>query len=470
MSPAPLILWFRRDLRLGDLPALDAAVASGRPVIPVFLLDEVAEAYGAAPKWRLAEAVAHHGDRLAGKGSRLILRRGRALDGLQALIAETGAEAVFWTRLYDPASRKRDEDVKAALKARGIEARSFPGHVLFEPWEVETGEGSFYKVYSPFWRAVRGREVRPPLRAPARLPVPDRWPGSDRLEDWAMGAAMRRGAAVVAKHARVGEDRARDRLHDFLDRKVAEYRQGRDYPARDVTSGLSENLAWGEISPGTIWHAARAAMDRAGLAEGAEHFLKELVWRDFAWHLLHHTPHIADRNWREDWDAFPWRRDNAQAERWRRGMTGERFVDAAMREMFVTGTMHNRARMVVASYLTKHLLTDWRVGLRWFEDCLTDWDPASNALNWQWVAGSGPDAAPYFRVFNPAGQAEKFDGAGQYLNRWIAEGQARPPGTALDFFRACPVSWGLDPAQDYPDPAIDLREGRERALAAYRRG
>lgn len=466
MDKTPIIVWFRRDLRLADHAALGRAAADG-PVIPVFIHDETVEAMGAAPKWRLGEGLRSFAEALKDAGSRLILRRGRALDVLRALVDETGAGAVHWQRVYDRDGIARDRAVKAALKEAGVGAESFPGAVLFEPWTVQTGAGGPYKVYSPFWRAIRGRDVGSVLPAPERLTAPDRWPGSDRLADWAMGAEMNRGAGVVLGHAVVGEAAARDRLSDFLDERVGDYAEGRNHPARDVTSGLSENLAWGEISPRMIWSAAMARREAGG--NGVEKFLSELAWRDFACHLMYHMPELDRANWRSDWDAFPWRGDNDDAERWRRGMTGEPFVDAAMREMFVTGRMHNRARMIAASYLTKHLLTDWRVGLKWFADCLTDWDPASNAMGWQWVAGSGPDAAPFFRIFNPATQAEKFDPDQTYRRCWIAEGQHTPPETALSYFDAVPKRWGLDPAATYPAPMVDLKAGRERALDAYRR-
>jgi deoxyribodipyrimidine photo-lyase len=275
---------------------------------------------------------------------------------------------------------------------------------------------------------------------------------------------MRRGAAIVAPRLAVGEAAAARRLSGFLDRALKGYRAARDYPAQPSTSRLSENLAWGEIGPRAVWHAAARRIEDG---EGDEHFLKELVWREFAWHLLHHTPHIATANWRPEWDDFPWRGDSPEAEAWRRGLTGVPFVDAGMREMYVTGTMHNRTRMIVASYLTKHLMTDWRVGLHWFADCLVDWDPASNAMGWQWVAGSGPDAAPYFRIFNPEGQAERFDADRAYVRRFVAELSRDPGPDARAYFDAVPRSWGLDPAAPYPAPAITLEAGRARALAAY---
>jgi deoxyribodipyrimidine photo-lyase len=284
-----------------------------------------------------------------------------------------------------------------------------------------------------------------------------------------MGAAMNRGAAVVARHAAVGEAAAQDRLADFVATRIGAYAEARDFPARQGTSRLSENLAWGEISVRACWHAGLRALGEG--RRGAETFLRELVWRDFAWHLVHHTPHIVRESWREEWRDFPWDEDAGRPEvrAWMQGRTGVPFVDAAMREMYVTGTMHNRARMIVASYLTKNLLGHWRIGQRWFEDCLIDWDPASNALGWQWTAGSGPDAAPYFRVFNPDTQAEKFDADGAYRRAWIAEGQARPPETALSYFEAIPVSWGMSPGDRYPSPLVDAAEGRRRALAAYER-
>ena len=466
MTDKPLILWFRRDLRLSDQPMLTAAQATGRPLIPVFILDAETESMGAAPKWRLGLGLAAFDKALRAIGSRLILRRGPALVVLQGLVRDTGAAGVMWQRLYDPAAVTRDTAVKAGLRADGIAADSFSGHLLFEPWTAQTGQGGYYKVYSPFWRAVAGRDVAAADLAPKALRAPETWPASDVLHDWQMGAAMNRGADVLAPHQRVGEVAALARLDQFLDDAVDDYKAARDVPGLiGATSGLSENLTYGEIGPRSIWHAGQRA--RLQGAQGAEHFLKELVWREFAYHLMHHSPHILTRSWREGWEAFPWRGDNPDAERWRRGMTGEPFVDAAMREMYVTGRMHNRARMIVGSYLTKHLMTDWRVGLNWFAECLTDWDVAANAMGWQWVAGSGPDAAPYFRVFNPSGQADKFDADQTYRRRFLAEMTQHPGPDALAFYRAVPRSWGLGPKQPYPKPVVDLAQGRQRALAAY---
>ncbi|EPX78456.1 cryptochrome/photolyase family protein [Salipiger mucosus] len=464
---SPVIVWIRRDLRLSDHAALHAAGQAGRPVIPVFIRDHTVDDLGAAPKWRLGLGVGHFAETLAAKGSRLVLRAGPAREVLEQLVDETGAGAVWWQRAYDPASVERDTAVKSALKDRGIDAQSFAGHVLFEPWTVETKQGEFYKVYSPFWRAVHTRDVAEPLPAPDRLPAPESWPESDALDDWRLGEAMRRGAAVVRPWVQLGEEAAQARLGGFMSGKIGAYKDGCNAVAEDGTSNLSENLALGEISPAQCWHAGLRAQE-AG-KEGAETWLKELVWRDFAYHLLWHTPHLPESNWRPEWDGFPWNEDERRKEviAWKRARTGIPFVDAGLREMYVTGRMHNRARMVVASYLTKHLMCHWKIGLEWFEDCLIDWDPASNSLGWQWTAGSGPDAAPYFRVFNPITQRERFDPDADYVRRWIAEGQRNPPETALAYFDAIPESWAMSPEDDYPEPVVGADEGRKAALAAY---
>jgi len=441
------------------------AARSGRAVIPVFIHDEVVAALGVAPKWRLGLGLAAFCDSLSSLGSRLILRKGDALAELRKLIDETGAGAVWWTRQYDPEQVARDTKVKSALQQDGLDARSFSGHLLFEPWDVATGQGKFYQVYTPFWRAVRGRDVAARLPAPGEMRAPEQWPKSDMLDDWHMGRAMDRGAEVVRPHLHIGEAAARQRLASFARDRIEAYTSDRDRMDRDATSGLSENLTYGEISPLALWEAGQRAM-AAGKA-GAETFLKEVVWREFAYHLVYHTPHITRDSWREGWDKFPWQDESAETLRWKQGRTGIEIVDAAMREMYVTGRMHNRARMLVGSYLTKHMMTHWRVGQRWFEECLIDWDPAANAMGWQWVAGSGPDASPYFRIFNPDTQAAKFDPKGVYRRAWVAEVSAAPPPSALAFFDACPRAWNLGPSDAYPSPLVDLADGRNRALRAY---
>lgn len=462
------LLWLRRDLRLSDHPALTAAIARGGAVIPVFIRDDLVDGLGAAPKFRLGLGLEHLSDRLSAIRSRLICRSGPALEVLQSLIGETGATAVYWSRNYDPASVARDTSVKTGLKSRVLEVRSFDGQLLFEPQDIRTGQGGPYRVYSPFWKAVRGRHVSAPLPAPQTIPAPDKWPKSEVVTDWQLGAAMNRGADVLRPFQRVGEAAALTRLSDFVTGSMDNYKADRDRMGVEGTSGLSENLALGEISPRQCWAAAQHLWHQG--SAGAETFLKELVWREFAYHLAHHTPHMLTDSWRPEWNSFPWRTDpNApDVVAWKQGRTGIPLVDAAMRELYVTGRMHNRARMVVASFLTKHLMTHWRIGQAWFAECLTDWDPASNAMGWQWVAGSGPDAAPFFRVFNPATQAKTHDPDQTYVKNWLAEGQRSPLETALSFFDAVPRRWHIAASDSYPAPIIDLAEGRKRALSAYK--
>ena len=468
MGDAPLILWFRRDLRLADNPMVTAAAATGRPLVPVFVHDDVVAATPAAPRWRWGLGVERFAGALEAAGSRLTLRAGPAAEVLTALAAETGAADIWWSRLYDAEAVARDRDVADALGRAGIGAEGWAGHLLFEPWTIETKTGAPYRVYSPMWRAVRGRDVSAPEPAPEALRPPDAWPRSEERAAWRMEAAMRRGAEVVARHVRVGEVEAAARLEAFLADRVDAYDRMRDVPATDGTSGLSENLTYGEIGPRTVWHAALGGRAVAELSDGEEAFLKELVWREFSYHLLHHAPDLPAETWRKEWRRFPWRDDNPEAEAWRRGRTGIRLVDAAMREIHVKGTMHNRGRLVVASYLVKHLMTHWRVGHDFFAEHLIDWDVANNALNWQWVAGCGPDASPFFRVFNPEAQLRRFDPKEVYVRRWVAELEDEPSELALSFYEATPRAWGLSPEDAYPEPVVEVAEGRDRALEAFR--
>ncbi|WP_170464065.1 cryptochrome/photolyase family protein [Ruegeria arenilitoris] len=463
---SPIIMWFRRDLRLSDHPALSEAAETGRPVIPVFICDDSVDALGAAPKWRLGLGLKAFSDALRDAGSKLILRRGDALTVLQDLITETGAQSVFWSRAYDPEAIARDTKIKAALTDQNVLAKSFSGHLLFEPWTVATKTGQPFRVFTPMWRAVHNRDVPTPSTAVTHLPTPETWPMSDDLEDWRLGAQMQRGAAVVAPFVRPGEAAAIQALHQFLDR-VTDYSDHRDRLDIDGTSNLSEYLSLGEIGPRSVWHT----IQQAGMTgvQGGEPYLRQLVWREFAYHLMYHTPSLLSGNWKPEWDSFPWNTDADSPEviAWKQAKTGVPGVDAGLRQMYVTGRMHNRARMIVASYLTKHLMTHWKIGMDWFSECLIDWDPAANAMGWQWVAGSGPDASPFFRIFNPQTQQEKFDPQSRYVRQWIVEGQANPPETALAYFDAVPKSWGLSPTDPYPQPVVALATGRARALAAY---
>lgn len=459
MTDLTTIVWLRRDLRLHDNPALNAA-AGGRAA-PVFILDPVFEAQlGAAPRLRLAMSLEALAADLEARDLNLTLRRGPALDVLRDLIRETGASRVSWTRLTDGPSIERDKEIKAALKDDGVEAVSHDGFTLLDPWRVRTKDDGQYKVYTPFSRALLAHDVPSPVSLAKDFAPVTPAPKSDSLADWNMDGGMGPGdAAQRLKSAiKAGEDAARDRLDEWLEGPAPRYdddRNALDKP--EACSGLSEYLALGEISPRTVW----AAMDRADGSSGVEAARRQLIWRDFAHMLLFHDPDMETENWRRDWSDFPWRGDNDDAEKWRRGETGVDVVDAAMRELWVTGRMHNRARMLTASYLTKHLMTHWRVGEAHFRDTLIDWDPANNAMGWQWVAGCGPDASPFFRIFNPETQSEKFDPTGGYRRHWLM-------GKGAETFKAMRPKSHEKTAPRKPKPLIDLGDGRKRALAAWK--
>lgn len=442
------LMWFRDDLRLADNPALHAA--REEDLVCVYILDEESPEVrppGGAAKWWLHHSLVSLAQSLAQHGIPLILRRGPAERLLPILVEEAGANRVVWNRRYGP-ERALDARIKERLQARGHAAESFPGNLLFEPWTVRSGQGTPYRVFTPFWHNLLDRPAPPaPLPAPPGIRAAPHQPASDLLAswqllpvspDWAGGLARRWLAAPApgTTSAGPGESGAATRLERFLTARVEEYAGRRDVPAASATSELSPHLRWGEISPRQVWH-------RTGSAHGSAAFLAELGWREFAWHTLFHNPDLTTRNLAPRFDAFPWREHDArELGAWQQGRTGVPLVDAGMRELLETGHMHGRVRMVTASYLTKHLLTDWRVGEEWFWDTLVDADRASNPFNWQWVAGSGWDAAPYFRVFNPVLQAKKFDPDGAYTRRWA-------------------------PSSTEHEPVIDLAVGRERALAAY---
>ncbi|QIZ98495.1 deoxyribodipyrimidine photo-lyase [Leifsonia sp. PS1209] len=444
----PAVVWFRDDLRVADNPALTAAAGSGMPVVCVYVLDDESpgvRAPGGASRWWLHHSLTALSAALDALGGSLTIRRGPAERVIGDLLAETDAAAVFWNRRYGEAERTVDEAIKTQARDDGREASSFGANLLFEPWTIRTGSGTPFSVYTPFWRAcLASPEPRKPMDAPGSIagaPPLDGLTVADlgllpTHPDWSAG---------LQETWEPGEDAAHEALARFLDEDVAAYKADRDTPGIDATSRLSPRLRWGELSPHQVWHATAAARTRTN-AEGAATFLSELGWREFAYHTLFQRPALATENIRSEFDAFPWPRLHPTALRaWEQGRTGIPLVDAGMRELWHTGTMHNRVRMVVASFLIKNLLIDWRLGEQWFWDTLVDADPASNPFNWQWVAGSGADAAPYFRVFNPELQREKFDTHGDYVRRWVPE-------------------WQTDA---YPEPIVDLAETRRAALAAY---
>ncbi len=464
----PAIIWFRNDLRLDDNPALIAAARSGAPVLALFVLDdESAGAWrmGAASRWWLHHSLASLARDLARLDVTLTLRRGRAEFVLDSLIAETDAGAVYWNRLYEPWAMRRDSEIKARLRANGSTVESFNGSLLFEPVKLRNKQGDAFRVFSPFWRACLASErPQPPAPAPVALHAALA-PVSDALEDWRLLPTKPDWAGGLRETWRVGEDAARARLADFAAHHVRDYKIARDGMGREGVSRLSPHLHFGEVSPRRVWTEVTQAAGEDGLP-----FLRELGWREFCHHLLVANPQMPERALDVRFNEFPWRYDDAALDAWRRGRTGYPLVDAAMRELWITGYIHNRARMVAASFLVKHLLLPWQEGERWFWDTLVDADLANNAGGWQWVAGCGADAAPYFRVFNPVLQGEKFDAEGDYVRRYVPELAKldarwihRPWEAPEDVLRAAGVRLG----QNYPLPIVDHAKARARALAAF---
>ncbi|RCW24707.1 deoxyribodipyrimidine photo-lyase type I [Ciceribacter lividus] len=467
----PVILWFRKDLRFDDNRALAHAAATGRPVLPLYIREPNNGPLGAAQSWWLHHSLVALGHALERLGSRLLLRSGAPQAILSDLIAETGATEVLWNRRYDPAGIESDTDLKSTLRSDGVAVHSFSGQLLHEPSRMKTGTGGFYRVYTPFWRAFEASgEPEDPIEARSTLPAPAEWPDTETLDDWHLLPAKPDWAAAFREVWAPGEAGARKRLEAFVRTGLAGYAVGRDFPAEPHVSMLSPHLALGEISPARVWHATRG-LSGSVPAEDVTSFRKELVWREFGYHLLFHFPALARRNFSEKFDGFPWRNDPEGLRRWQRGETGYPIIDAGMRQLWQMGWMHNRVRMIVASFLVKDLLIDWREGERWFRDTLVDADPASNAASWQWVAGSGADAAPFFRIFNPVSQGEKFDPDGAYVRRFVPELKAlpdrfihRPFDAPLSVLEDAGVSLG----KTYPLPIVDHKAARERALAAFR--
>jgi deoxyribodipyrimidine photo-lyase len=468
------IVWFRRDLRLADNPALWEAAERGE-VVPVFIWSpEEEEPWqpGGASRWWLHHALFSLQERFRERGIRLIIRTGPTLQALRSLIAETGATAVFWNRLYEPTTIPRDRAVKEALRADGILAKSFSSYLLFEPNQLQTKSGTPFKVFSPFWNQLLGldppsRPLLEPTLAPSTGPAHSSLP----LEELRLLPKIPWDAGFRAAW-KPGEMGAQERLRQFVGGDgVGDYMAERNRPDHDGTSMLSPALHHGELSPRQVWYHTR---DREGemtkaARESAMGFLREVGWREFSAHLLFHFPHTDRQPLRPEFAQFPWQDDETTLRAWQKGRTGYPLVDAGMRQLWATGWMHNRVRMVVGSFLVKHLLQPWQAGASWFWDTLVDADLASNTMGWQWAGGSGADAAPYFRIFNPMSQAEKFDPNGDYVCHWVPElrnlrGPAiYAPWESIGTCRAA----GIELGKIYPLPIIDHKRGRERALEAY---
>ncbi len=471
-SSEPLsIVWLRCDLRLADNPALAGAARRGATV-PLYILDD-ASGLGGAQRWWLHHSLAALDRDLRDRGSRLVLRRGPAARVIADIIGETGASMACWNDCGDAAAIARDLRIQAELAARGVAVERFAAGFLADPGSLSSGAGRPYTVFTPFWKALRARmSPGTPQSAPRRLAAPGRWPRSESLSDWRLLPTAPDWAAGLRETWAPGEANARGRLDQFIDHGLAAYTSARARPDLDGTSMLSPHLAFGEIGPHQVWRAVATAGARdARRAAGAEAFLRELAWREFSHHLLYHHPDLAQRPLRAAFESFPWRDDAAALAAWQRGRTGYPVVDAGMRQLWRTGWMHNRVRMIVASFLVKDLMLPWRQGAAWFHDTLVDADPANNVANWQWVAGCGADAAPYFRVFNPVLQGRKFDPDGAYVRRHVPELARLPAAWIHEPWRAPPSvvsSAGLALGRDYPLPIVDHGVARARAIAAWR--
>lgn len=475
-SKTPLtIVWFRQDLRIQDNPALEYALEKGA-IIPIYIWDDITHEQwkiGGASKWWLHHSLQSLSASLAALGHKLHIFSGDPYRILQNVVAETQTDCIVWNRCYEPFAIHRDSAIKESLTSGGIDVKSFNGSLLFEPWDIKNQQGNFYKVFTPFWKhclqqyipsfAQKKHAFAHTLHNPLYLS------GAVTLNDlkllpthpnWAKGF-----------HWKPGESAALQRLDEFLEDAVTNYKEHRDYMAKPATSLLSAHLHFGEISPRYISHKCQEILAFGqGDHSGIHHFLSELGWREFSYHLLYHVPTFPTEPFRPEFNQFKWQGNLDHLKQWQQGKTGFPIIDAAMRELWHTGYMHNRARMIVASFLTKNLLSHWRHGAEWFLDTLLDADLASNSMNWQWVAGCGVDAAPYFRIFNPITQGEKFDKNGDYVKMWVPELQnldaryIHQPWEAPEVvLRAANVRLG----DNYPDPIVDLKATRNRALQEY---
>ena len=477
MSKAPVIIWFRQDLRLTDNPALYAAYEKGHPIIPLYILDDEN-----AEEWKMGAASRvwlHHSLEALNKdlSGHLVIEKGNAANVLPDIIARTKAAGIYWNRCYEPWRIKRDESIKSFLKENmdGLDIQSFNGSLLWEPWTIKNQAGDPYKVFTPFYKKgclQQAEDPRKPFERPTRLTYGDtNGLGCDVNDLHLLPAKERNWDERLVSHWNISEDGAQKRLQDFLNNGLSHYKKGRDHPAADSTSRLSPYLHFGQISPNTAWYAAKEHGTAKGWTSDRDHFLSELAWREFSYSLLYHFPSIPWENLQEKFNAFPWKsQESNDLKNWQQGRTGYPIVDAGMRQLWETGYMHNRVRMIVGSFLVKNMLTHWHRGEEWFWDCLVDADLANNSASWQWIAGCGADAAPYFRIFNPILQSKKFDENGDYIRHFVPELKDMPakhihaPWEAPDEVLE---QAGIALGKDYPAPMMDHGEARERALEAF---
>lgn len=486
-SQKPTLVWFRNNLRTYDNAVLKAAIERGSPIIPIYFLETKRDSrrshrseifvhfpQGASRLW-LYHSLNSFQQELSKLGSRLVLLEGDPFKVFERVIRETGSGALYWDRSYEPYGRKRDEVLGQHLKRRGVFCASFNDTLLFDPSKILTREGTPFKVFTAFWNHCSGlTESEQPIQMPRPLPVPSHWPKSKRLED--LGLRVQAAwSEKIESFWQPGCEGAQKSWHKFLKNKLKNYSYYRNEPSIQGTSRLSPYLHFGEISARSIWYEVNQSMSRyrkAGIFREAEAFLRQIVWREFAYYLLYHFPKTVDQSLKKEFKKFKWRKDVALFHAWQKGQTGYPIVDAGMRELWATGWMHNRVRMIVASFLVKDLLQSWQEGARWFWDTLVDADLANNTFGWQWTAGCGADAAPYFRIFNPVLQGEKFDSAGNYVRRWIPELSKVPKRFIHQPWNAPSevlIKAGVRFGRDYPERIVDHDQARKRALFAYAR-
>lgn len=459
------LVWFRQDLRLSDNPAFIEACSQYRVVIPLYIYDEKISLLGEAQSWWLHHSLSSLSCSLKQKGLNLLLRKGEPLEIILDLLKTIPVSAVFWNRCYEPKAIARDKKIKATLLEQGIEVQSSNGSLLHEPWTIKNKNGDYFKVFTPYWKHCKQiLDIPPPIpltSQPSGLELQ-----SDELNAWALLPKLN-WASRFSDYWTPGEDGAQHKLHEFIEYHLHAYKKNRDYPIKNATSRLSPHLHFGEISPSIIVRAIELAkLDPNCDIASAEHFLSELGWREFSVYLLYHFPELANKNFKVEFDAFPWHNEKQLLTCWQKGLTGYPIIDAGMRELWATGYMHNRVRMIVASFLTKGLMIDWRLGAEWFLDTLVDADLANNSASWQWVAGCGVDAAPYFRIFNPVLQSQKFDPDGSYIRQWV-------PELSLLDSESIHAPWESAHAKqfyansNYPKPVINHKAARAQALSYY---
>jgi deoxyribodipyrimidine photo-lyase len=459
------IVWFRNDLRLDDNKAWCAAIEESATVIPLFVVETGMDKLGTSSRWWLGEALRDLDNQLKRVGSRLLIRKGEPVQTVMKLVSECGATHVFWNRRYEPAGIRADSTIRQKLEEEGTVARSFNSHLLREPWEISTQSGNAYKVYTPFSRAFDQLAVPAPVRSSGKPSIPDKWPDGISVNDLNL---VDQGSVCSGIPDTWRPDRTSGLagLEDFASKRVGEYARARDFPGEGGTSRISPYLRWGQIGPREVV----ALLQGASESEGRTVFHKELLWREFAYHVLYHFPDTVESPLQKGYDQFPWRSDTTELNCWKNGMTGFPIVDAGMRELAQTGWMHNRVRMITGSFLVKHLLHSWMDGARWFSEKLVDADLASNTFGWQWVGGCGADAAPYFRIFNPILQGKRFDPDGTYVRRYIPELEHVPNSklhTPWLLTSSEQSNYKCHVGESYPKPIIEHAAGRLRALAAW---